>query len=357
MTSGTRLPTWKERENNRRRERRRRAIAAKIYAGLRMYGNYKLPKHCDNNEVLKALCNEAGWVVEEDGLTYKRGMKPPERTPENGFAPSPPFTSPASSSYPSPASSACPSPIRSGYGANGAGNGGGDGSSLIPWLKGLSSSKVLSYGGSYSAPVTPPLTSPTCRSPPAYDVTNTRGEWDIHRGKSESIKENAPADCAATALLNAWTNSNTPFYTSMVASCPTLPLMHPFVSQDQKRHLDVDSIDGEKALQRGATTPSLCSPKALAPPSPIGMWVAPWAGAAGGFASFDKSYISMWRPGYSYVSPAASVCTGGGAGEVYQEGGQKEVASEPSAPVRAWAGEQIHEECPHTAPEDLELKL
>ncbi|KAK9266650.1 hypothetical protein L1049_012546 [Liquidambar formosana] len=25
-----------------------------------MYGNYKLPKHCDNNEVLKALCNEAG---------------------------------------------------------------------------------------------------------------------------------------------------------------------------------------------------------------------------------------------------------------------------------------------------------
>ncbi|MCD7471782.1 hypothetical protein HAX54_012450 [Datura stramonium] len=39
MTSGTRLPTWKERENNKRRERRRRAIAAKIFAGLRMYEN------------------------------------------------------------------------------------------------------------------------------------------------------------------------------------------------------------------------------------------------------------------------------------------------------------------------------
>ncbi|CAK9148070.1 unnamed protein product [Ilex paraguariensis] len=74
MTSGTRLPTWKERENNKRRERRRRAIAAKIFAGLRMYGNYKLPKHCDNNEVLKALCNEAGWIVEEDGTTYRKNL-------------------------------------------------------------------------------------------------------------------------------------------------------------------------------------------------------------------------------------------------------------------------------------------
>lgn len=72
MTSGTRMPTWKERENNKKRERRRRAIAAKIYSGLRMYGNYKLPKHCDNNEVLKALCNEAGWTVEEDGTTYRK---------------------------------------------------------------------------------------------------------------------------------------------------------------------------------------------------------------------------------------------------------------------------------------------
>ena len=67
-----RLPTWKERENNKRRERRRRAIAAKIFSGLRAYGNYKLPKHCDNNEVLKALCAEAGWIVEEDGTTYRK---------------------------------------------------------------------------------------------------------------------------------------------------------------------------------------------------------------------------------------------------------------------------------------------
>jgi hypothetical protein len=66
------MPTWRERENNKRRERRRRAIAAKIFSGLRAHGGYKLPKHCDNNEVLKALCNEAGWVVEQDGTTYRK---------------------------------------------------------------------------------------------------------------------------------------------------------------------------------------------------------------------------------------------------------------------------------------------
>ena len=73
--SSGRTPTWKERENNKRRERRRRAIAAKIYTGLRTQGNYKLPKHCDNNEVLKALCSEAGWVVEEDGTTYRKVLR------------------------------------------------------------------------------------------------------------------------------------------------------------------------------------------------------------------------------------------------------------------------------------------
>ena len=39
-----RAPTEKERENNKRRERKRRAIAAKIFAGLRAFGDYKLPK-------------------------------------------------------------------------------------------------------------------------------------------------------------------------------------------------------------------------------------------------------------------------------------------------------------------------
>lgn len=67
-----RMPSARERENNKRRERRRRAIAAKIFAGLRAHGNYCLPKHADHNEVLKALCAEAGWHVEEDGTIFRR---------------------------------------------------------------------------------------------------------------------------------------------------------------------------------------------------------------------------------------------------------------------------------------------
>lgn len=54
------------------RERRRRAITTKIFDGLRTQGSYNLSKHRDNNEVLKALCAEAGWSVEEDGTTYRK---------------------------------------------------------------------------------------------------------------------------------------------------------------------------------------------------------------------------------------------------------------------------------------------
>ncbi|KAI5662346.1 hypothetical protein M9H77_21669 [Catharanthus roseus] len=188
MTSGTRLPTWKERENNKRRERRRRAIAANIFAGLRMYGNYKLPKHCDNNEVLKALCNEAGWTVEPDGTTYRKGCKPVDRmdimggsttaSPCSSYQPSP-----GTSYNPSPASSSFPSPTSSYANVN------ADGNSLIPWLKNLSSASSsassskfhhLYHGGSISAPVTPPLSSPTCQTPRMktnWDDSSARAFW------------------------------------------------------------------------------------------------------------------------------------------------------------------------------------
>ncbi|XP_038705913.1 BES1/BZR1 homolog protein 2-like [Tripterygium wilfordii] len=174
MTSGGssgRMPTWKERENNKRRERRRRAIAAKIYSGLRAQGNYKLPKHCDNNEVLKALCSEAGWIVEEDGTTYRKGYKPPislvemAGTPMNISACSSVQPSPQSSSYPSPVpsyhasptSSSFPSPTR--FDANPS-------MYLLPFLRNIASipKNLPPLRISNSAPVTPPLSSPTSGS-------------------------------------------------------------------------------------------------------------------------------------------------------------------------------------------------
>ncbi|XP_072991070.1 protein BZR1 homolog 1-like [Typha latifolia] len=172
---GGRMPTWKERENNKRRERRRRAIAAKIFTGLRTLGNYKLPKHCDNNEVLKALCAEAGWIVEQDGTTYRKGCKPPPPPPEaatgvpSNISPcssshllSPPssaFPSPVPSYHASPSSSSFPSPNRLDN-SNPTVNP----SYLLPFLQNLSSLPNLRI--SNSAPVTPPLSSPTASRPP-----------------------------------------------------------------------------------------------------------------------------------------------------------------------------------------------
>uniref|UniRef100_A0ACD5Z8D0 Uncharacterized protein n=1 Tax=Avena sativa TaxID=4498 RepID=A0ACD5Z8D0_AVESA len=157
-----RVPTWRERENNRRRERRRRAIAAKIFSGLRSYGNYTLPKHCDNNEVLKALADEAGWTVEADGTTYRKGCKPPAVV----------RTAPGSPSHCSSQQVSPRASFRSGssshitLGAGGGGYYGGlEGSSLSPWLHNFGSSGPSfgsSYfdGGSMSAPVTPQSGSP-----------------------------------------------------------------------------------------------------------------------------------------------------------------------------------------------------
>ncbi|KAL0438581.1 UNVERIFIED_CONTAM: protein BRASSINAZOLE-RESISTANT 1 [Sesamum latifolium] len=162
--AGRRKPSWRERENNRRRERRRRAIAAKIYAGLRAQGNYNLPKHCDNNEVLKALCAEAGWIVEPDGTTYRKGCKPcpmeiggtsANITPSSSRNPSPPssyFASPIPSYKPSPSSSSFPSPSR--HDANAS-------SHPFAFLLNSIPSSLPPLRISNSAPVTPPLSSPT----------------------------------------------------------------------------------------------------------------------------------------------------------------------------------------------------
>ncbi|KAI3679315.1 hypothetical protein L2E82_51447 [Cichorium intybus] len=202
--SGTRMPTWKERENNKRRERRRRAISAKIFAGLRMYGNYKLPKHCDNNEVLKALADEAGWTVEPDGTTYRKGCKPMEWTNIGGGSVS---ASPGSSYQPSPYASCNPSPPSSSI-ASPTTNPHPD--SLIPWLKNLSSSSSSSssslsssissrlphsyiHNGSMSAPVTPPASSPTARSPPRIKTNSNWGAPNLSWFSGVRVPQSGPA--------------------------------------------------------------------------------------------------------------------------------------------------------------------
>ncbi|KAG6756157.1 hypothetical protein NC653_027470 [Populus alba x Populus x berolinensis] len=327
MTSGTRMPTWKERENNKRRERRRRAIAAKIYAGLRMYGNYKLPKHCDNNEVLKALCNEAGWTVEEDGTTYRKGCKPAERMDIiGGSASASPCSSyhqsPCASYNPSPASSSFPSPVSSRYAANGNGNVDADANSLIPWLRNLSSgsssaspkhpNNLFIHTGSISAPVTPPLSSPTARTP------RTRNDWD---------------DPAAG---QSWMGQNYPFLpSSMPSSTPPSP----------GRQVLPDSgwLAGIQIPQSGPSSPTF----SLVSRNPFGFKEEALSGAGS----------RMWTPGQSGTcSPAVPAGIDQTADVPMADSMAAEFAfgSNTAGLVKPWEGERIHEEC---VSDDLELTL
>ncbi|KAG4178308.1 BES1/BZR1 4 -like protein [Gossypium arboreum] len=313
MTSGTRMPTWKERENNKRRERRRRAIAAKIFAGLRMYGNYKLPKHCDNNEVLKALCNEAGWTVEEDGTTYRKGCKPVDRMDIMGGSAS---ASPCSSYHPSPGSSSFPSPASSHYTANANGN--ADANSLIPWLKNLSSgsssasSKLAHHlfiaGGSISAPVTPPLSSPTSRTP------RTRSDWD---------EMNAGPTCTGKR------------FSYLPASTPPSPSRQVFPDPGWLSRLEIP--------QSGPTSPTF----SLVSRNPFGFKDE----------ALSRGGSRMWTPGQSGTcSPAFPAGVDQTSDVPMSDAIAAEFAfgSNMTGLVKPWEGEKIHEEC---VADDLELTL
>lgn len=336
MTSGTRLPTWKERENNKRRERRRRAIAAKIFSGLRMYGNYKLPKHCDNNEVLKALCNEAGWTVEEDGTTYRKGCKPTEPMLSSSYRQSPCSSirdpmdmgggsgtvspcssyrpSPCISYNPSPSSSSFASPTSSSFAANAKNT--EDGMSLIPWLRNLSSgpspisSAKLPHlyipSGSISAPVTPPLSSPTARTPrfnPDWEDTTAGPTWGGHL---YSVPSSMPPSPGRQALPDAgW-------------------------------------LAGINLPTGGPTSPTF----SLVSSNPFGFKEVASAGGS-----------RMWTPGQSGTcSPAMHGVLDQNADVPMSEGVADEFAFESNTTglVKAWEGEIIHEEC---VSDDLELTL
>ncbi|XP_038723328.1 BES1/BZR1 homolog protein 4-like isoform X2 [Tripterygium wilfordii] len=313
MKTGTRMPSWKERENNKRRERRRRAIAAKIYAGLRTYGQYKLPKHCDNNEVLKALCNEAGWTVEEDGTTYRKGCKPVERmdivggstsaSPCSSYQPSP-----CASYNPSPPSSSFPSPSRYISNAN----------ALIPWFKNLSSSSssasskdpfhLYMHAGSASAPVTPPLSSPTCRTP------RTQNDWED------------------ATIGPAWSGQN---YSIMPSSTPPSP--------GRQALPDSGWLAGLRIPQSGPSSPTF----SLVSRNPFGFKEELLSGAGS----------RMWSPMQSGTcSPAIAAGVDNTADVPMPDEIVAEFAfgSNTTGFVKPWEGERIHEEC---ISDDLELTL
>ncbi|KAK1276776.1 hypothetical protein QJS04_geneDACA001732 [Acorus gramineus] len=325
MTSGGRMPTWKERENNKRRERRRRAIAAKIYAGLRTYGNYKLPKHCDNNEVLKALCLEAGWFVEEDGTTYRKGCKPPPSeaagvagtstniSPCSSQHPSPPsssFPSPVPSYHASPSSSSFPSPTRfdlsntTTTNNNNNQNINNNANYLLPFLRNLTSLPPIRICN--SAPVTPPPSSPTSRP-----SKMSKPDWD-HYYLSH----------ASSAIHQA---------TLFAASAPASPTRrHRYGRQAtifECHESDASTIDSGRWVSFGTGPPS-----SAAPASP----------------TYNLVNTLVTRP----ENGGGGLVWGGGVVNEISRGGGSEFEFECER-VKPWEGERIHE----VSVDDLELTL
>ncbi|XP_058069113.1 BES1/BZR1 homolog protein 2 [Magnolia sinica] len=302
-----RLPTWKERENNKRRERRRRAIAAKIYSGLRAQGNYKLPKHCDNNEVLKALCVEAGWTVEEDGTTYRKGCKPPPSemagtstniSPCSSHQPSPPsssFPSPAPSYHASPSHSSFPSPSH--FDANAS-------SYLLPFLRNLAAipSSLPPLRISNSAPVTPPLSSPTSRGP------KLKPDWEsLSNGSMAAFRH--------------------PIFAASAPSSPTRRHHIGPATIPECDESDASTVDSGRWVSFQMVHPTA----AVTPSSPT---------------------FNLIKP-ITQNSPPEPLPAGGiGWGPAVERGRGSEFAFE-SGRVKAWEGERIHE----MGVEDLELTL
>ncbi|XP_071710546.1 protein BRASSINAZOLE-RESISTANT 1-like [Rutidosis leptorrhynchoides] len=292
---GRRKPSWREKENNRRRERRRRAIAANIYNGLRAQGNYNLPKHCDNNEVLKALCKEAGWVVLPDGTTFRKGSRPPlpaietggtsnNTTPSSSQKPSPQsssFVSPIPSYQCSPSSSSFPSPTNFDLTKN-----------PFAYLNSIPSS-LPPLRISNSAPVTPPLSSPTSKCPKPNNFN-----WESFAKQSIS-------------------SFNLPFFAS---SAPTSPTRH-------QRFTTIPECD-----ESDSSTIDSCH------------WVR--------FKNDEPMLTNPNSPTFNLVKPTAPMsvvkdsCSEKGKGKgiefEFENGG-----------VKAWEGERIHD----VGLDDLELTL
>ncbi|KAJ0256474.1 Protein BRASSINAZOLE-RESISTANT 2 [Hirschfeldia incana] len=307
-----RKPSWRERENNRRRERRRRAVAAKIYTGLRAQGDYNLPKHCDNNEVLKALCAEAGWVVEEDGTTYRKGCKPLpgeiagtsyHYSSQNQSPLSSAFQSPIPSYQVSPSSSSFPSPSREPN---------NNSSTFFPFLRnGGIPSSLPSLRISNSCPVTPPLSSPTSKNPKPLP------NW-------ESI--------AKQSMVNAkqsMASFNYPFY---AVSAPASPTHH-------------------RQFHAPATIPECDESDASTVDS--GHWISFQKFAQQQQQQPFSGSMVPTSPTFNLVKPPVPQMMSPNAAAVFQEIGQSSEFKFENSRVKPWEGEMIHD----VGMEDLELTL
>ncbi|MBA0619240.1 hypothetical protein Godav_028451 [Gossypium davidsonii] len=222
--------------------------------------------------------------------------------------------SPSSSYHPSPMSSSFPSSASSSYVVNSN----GDGSSLIPWLKNLSSASsspmssklphIYIHSGSISAPVTPPLSSPTARTP----RTNT--DWE---------------DLTARPGWSAQQHSFLPSSTPPSPGRQIVP--------------DPEWFAGLRIPLSGPTSPTF----SLVSSNPFGFKEEVLAGGGS----------RMWTPGQSGTcSPAIAAGSDHTADVPMSEVISDEFAfgSNATGLVKPWEGERIHEDC---GSDDLELTL
>ncbi|KAL9994578.1 putative transcription factor BES/BZR family [Helianthus debilis subsp. tardiflorus] len=293
---GRRKPSSREKENNRRRERRRRAIAANIYNGLRAQGNYNLPKHCDNNEVLKALCKEAGWVVLPDGTTFRKGSRPPLPTIDTGAGSN--ATTPCSSQRPSPSSSSFPTPIPS-YQCSPSSSSFPSPSNLdmnknpFAYLNNTIPASLPPLRISNSAPVTPPLSSPISKCPKPNNFN-----WESFSKQSIS-------------------SFNLPVFAS---SAPTSPTKY-------QRFTPATIPEGDES---DCSTIDSCQ------------WVR--------FKNYEPMLTNPNSPTFNLVKPMAPAAEANDGG--FDKGKGMEFEFENGG-VKAWEGERIHD----VGMDDLELTL
>ncbi|CAK9148069.1 unnamed protein product [Ilex paraguariensis] len=249
-----------------------------------------------------------------------QGCKPMERIDiMGGSASASPCSSyqpsPCASYNPSPTVSSFPSPISSHNTVNA--NNIADANSLIPWLKNLSSgsspasSKLPQHlyitGGSISAPVTPPLSSPTARTP---RMTN---HWD---------------DPTAGP---PWSGQH---YAFLPSSTPPSP----------GRLTPPDSVwlSGVQTPQDAPSSPTF----SLVSSNPFGFKEA-----------LSAPGSRMWTPGQSGTcSPAVTAGFDQTADVPMSDAISAEFAfgNNTKGLVKPWEGERIHEEC---VSDDLELTL